>query len=219
MKNEKNGEHKKTKTWETNLKKTTCHNRGSPPTSWHWIREQKLARIGYHQTNWVLTLIIWLVVSNILYFPYYMGQSFPLTNIFQRDWNHQQVMINFISQSIPVPLGHPGSWPAKLRGPGKIWKKWAKIGRIPSFFLVGPGPSHWPQRCGGGCFGTSGDEKQILGDDFGMIWAVCFRFWDDFSWFLDDSSFFFKFWRVIRIEWLPFPPKLDPFQRWPNLGV
>jgi hypothetical protein len=30
LKNEKNGEHKKTKKWKKNLKKTTCHNRGSP---------------------------------------------------------------------------------------------------------------------------------------------------------------------------------------------
>jgi len=29
-------------------------------------------------------VFIWLVVSTIFYFPKYMGQSFPLTNVFQR---------------------------------------------------------------------------------------------------------------------------------------
>jgi len=32
--------------------------------------------------DWGWLVVIWLVVSN-LFFPQYMGQSFPLTNIFQ----------------------------------------------------------------------------------------------------------------------------------------
>ena len=36
--------------------------------------------------------IVWLVVSNIFYCPYYLGSSFPLTNIVQRGWNHQPVL-------------------------------------------------------------------------------------------------------------------------------
>jgi hypothetical protein len=37
----------------------------------------------------IVTMVIWLVVWNMFYFPQYMGYFFPLTNIFQRGWNHQ----------------------------------------------------------------------------------------------------------------------------------
>ena len=42
---------------------------------------------------YIYIYIYWLVVWNIFYFPKYMGQSFSLTNIFQRGWNHQPVYI------------------------------------------------------------------------------------------------------------------------------
>ena len=41
----------------------------------------------------LLLLIIWLVVWNILYFSIYWELSSKLTNIFQRVWNHQPVIV------------------------------------------------------------------------------------------------------------------------------
>ena len=37
--------------------------------------------------------VIWLVVWNIVYLPIYWEQWYQLTNIVQRGWNHQRVML------------------------------------------------------------------------------------------------------------------------------
>ena len=39
--------------------------------------------------------LIWVVVSNIFYFHPYLGKIPILTNIFQRGWNHQLVIVVF----------------------------------------------------------------------------------------------------------------------------
>ena len=38
-------------------------------------------------------MFIWLVVSNIFHFHPYLGKGSNLTNIFQRGWNHHQVIL------------------------------------------------------------------------------------------------------------------------------
>ena len=46
-----------------------------------------------------LTMVIWLVVSNIFYFHPYLGEWSNLTNIFQLGWNHQLA----INHLLPSP--------------------------------------------------------------------------------------------------------------------
>jgi len=60
-------------------------------------RRQRCRQVDGHQGGWaggdsyrvIVTMVIWLVVWNMFYFPQYMGYFFPLTDIFQRGWNHQ----------------------------------------------------------------------------------------------------------------------------------
>ena len=41
-----------------------------------------------------LVIVIWVVVSNIFYFHPYLGKWSNFTNIFQRGWNHQLVIVD-----------------------------------------------------------------------------------------------------------------------------
>ena len=53
-----------------------------------WLEQENVPR---HSQLFFSSLLFecWLVVWNIFYFSIYWEQSFQLTNIFQRDWNHQ----------------------------------------------------------------------------------------------------------------------------------
>ena len=90
--------------------------------TWHPGSGSKFNQNSYLKTScWLLitdasiliiTYIIWLVVWNIFYFSVYWRKSFPLTNIFQRGWNHQPV----IDASIFF-AGHQSLWSL----PPRLW--------------------------------------------------------------------------------------------------
>ena len=48
----------------------------------------------------LMCVLIWVVISNILYFPPYLGKIPNLTNIFQMGWNHQPVIFSWSFFSI-----------------------------------------------------------------------------------------------------------------------
>ena len=82
--------------------------------------------------------LIWVVVSNILYFHPYLGKIPNLTNMFQRGWNHQPVIfllpcftMGFLDLFLPIR--------SLILQVGIFGISFPFPGRFPSFRILGGG--------------------------------------------------------------------------------
>ena len=88
--------------------------------------DYELSSFGFWYVFLHLDIIIWMVVSNIVFFHPYLGKISILTNIFQRGWNHQLeffhgIMFDWIGFS---PKSHTKNTSfTHSRNPGEL--KWS----------------------------------------------------------------------------------------------